>query len=66
MIPYSPVEILVKRMTIHREFNPVNLHNDIAILQLERPVDFAEGNPQIGTVCLPDKLFYGQRYAILT
>lgn len=40
----------VKKIIIHEEFNRKNLHNDIAILVLEQPLNY---NIHIGRICLP-------------
>lgn len=46
--PYQERDVLSK--IAHKDFNPNNLHNDIAILILHEPVQFAEN---VGTICLP-------------
>lgn len=58
--PY--VETDVVSMIIHREFYAGTLYNDLAILRMDKPVDFGR-NPHISPACLPDAFsdFTGQR-----
>lgn len=53
-------DYLVERVLIHPKFNPNNLWNDIALLKLDRPVNF---KPNIDSVCLPtpDEVFEGHQ-----
>lgn len=46
--PYQEKD--VASTIFHKDFNVDNLHNDIALLILNKPVQFAEN---IGTICLP-------------
>lgn len=46
----EPIEIRVTSVTPHKEFNPSNFHNDIAIMKLASPVTF---NRFIQPLCLP-------------
>lgn len=59
---YPYVETDVANMIIHREFYAGTLYNDIAILRMDKPVDFAR-NPHISPACVPDAFsdFTGQR-----
>lgn len=59
---YPYVETDVAGMVIHREFYAGTLYNDVAVLRMDRPVDFAR-NPHISPACLPDAFsdFTGQR-----
>ncbi|CAL1260804.1 unnamed protein product, partial [Larinioides sclopetarius] len=41
----------VKRMIVHRHYNPQNFDNDIALLELDPPVIF---RPHISPICLPE------------
>ena len=41
----------VKRMIVHRNYNPQNFDNDIALLELDPPVIF---RPHISPICLPE------------
>ncbi|KAG8190286.1 hypothetical protein JTE90_025798 [Oedothorax gibbosus] len=41
----------VKRMIVHRNYNPQNFDNDIAVLELDPPVIF---RPHISPICLPE------------
>ncbi|GBL89638.1 Serine proteinase stubble [Araneus ventricosus] len=41
----------VKRMIVHRHYNPQNFDNDIALLELDPPVVF---RPHISPICLPE------------
>lgn len=50
MLPSYDVE--VNNIQIHEEFFAGNLQNDIALLQLKFPLEFAV-MPHIGTICLP-------------
>ncbi|KFM63810.1 Serine proteinase stubble, partial [Stegodyphus mimosarum] len=49
----------VKRMIVHRHYNPQNFDNDIALLELDPPVIF---RPHIAPICLPaaDEDFTGK------
>nr|XP_042898781.1 serine protease filzig-like [Parasteatoda tepidariorum] len=49
----------VKRMIVHRHYNPQNFDNDIALLELDPPVVF---RPHISPICLPstDEDFEGK------
>ena len=51
--PFKYVELGVKTAKINPFFNRVNLHNDIAVLTLEAPVNL-ELNPHVNTVRMPD------------
>jgi len=59
---YPYVETDVVNMVIHREFYAGTLYNDLAILRMDKPVDFAR-NPHVSPACLPDAFsdFTGQR-----
>ncbi|KAL4112757.1 hypothetical protein QTP88_016490 [Uroleucon formosanum] len=59
---YPYVETDVASMVIHREFYAGTLYNDLAILRMDKPVDFSR-NPHISPACLPDAFsdFTGQR-----
>ena len=48
-----PIVRRVKRMIIHRDYNPANFDNDIALLELESPFQV---QPHVVPICLPDKL----------
>ncbi|CAL4073826.1 unnamed protein product [Meganyctiphanes norvegica] len=56
--PYVDVDVAV--ISIHPQFNPKNVHNDIAVLQLVEPVEFQY---HINSICLPSlgQTFWGQR-----
>lgn len=41
-----------KEMYIHQDFNDKSLRNDIALLRLDRPLEFAE---HINSICLPEQ-----------
>jgi secreted trypsin-like serine protease len=61
--PYKNVEIDVESITIHPEFNPSNLYNDVALVRLRTPIDL-NAYPHIQSVCLPNSRnenFVGQR-----
>lgn len=60
---YPFVERDVLTITIHPEYYAGTLENDIAILKLDRPVDFSQA-PHISVPCLPDVRidFTGKRY----
>ncbi|KAK8766775.1 hypothetical protein V5799_006448 [Amblyomma americanum] len=55
----KPVSIPVRRMVVHRHYNPATFENDLALLELERPVVF---QPHIVPICLPqgDEDFTGR------
>ena len=48
----NSVLIGVDKIVVNPEYNFVSKENDLALLQLPRPVDFA-ANPTIRPVCLP-------------
>ena len=41
----------IKSWTVHDNFNPYNLNNDIAIIEMERPVPL---DGIVRTACLPE------------
>lgn len=45
------VDFDVHSIQIHPDFNQKNLHNDVAIIELVKPVEF---NYHINTICMPD------------
>ena len=45
-------ELNVKTVIIHGNFTTKNLRNDIALIQLDRPVQISD---KVSTVCLPAK-----------
>lgn len=47
----KPVQKPVKRMIIHRNYNPSTFENDIALMELESPFDV---QPHVVPICLPD------------
>jgi len=48
-----PLQIsAVKAVEKHEDFHPVTLHNDVALLVLEKPMEFA---PHIRPICLPEQ-----------
>lgn len=49
---FKPVSIPVRRMIVHRRYNPATFENDLALLELERPVEF---QPHIVPICLPGR-----------
>ncbi|KAH6931703.1 hypothetical protein HPB50_027249 [Hyalomma asiaticum] len=49
---FKPVSIPVRRMIVHRRYNPATFENDLALLELERPVVF---QPHIVPICLPER-----------
>ncbi|CAN7984352.1 unnamed protein product [Ixodes hexagonus] len=48
----KPVSVPVRRMIVHRHYNPATFENDLALLEMERPVTF---QPHIVPICLPGK-----------
>ncbi|KAK3881346.1 hypothetical protein Pcinc_014218 [Petrolisthes cinctipes] len=50
---FPAVERKVSRVFIHSGYNPATYLNDIALLQLDRPVDLAK-TPHIRPACLPE------------
>lgn len=48
----KPIIRKVKRMIIHRDYNPSNFDNDIALLELESPYQI---QPHVVPICLPEK-----------
>lgn len=59
---YPYVENDVEDLIIHKEFYAGTLYNDVAVIRMDKPVDFAR-NPHISPACLPDAYsdFTGQR-----
>ncbi|KXJ81696.1 hypothetical protein RP20_CCG018224 [Aedes albopictus] len=59
---YPYIERDVISVQVHPEYYAGTLDNDLAILKMDRPVDFT-GTPHISPACLPDKFtdFSGQR-----
>merc|ERR1712198_776258 len=57
-LPYLDVDIAA--VTVHPQFNPRNVHNDIAVLELVEPLAFQY---HINSICLPSpgQTFWGQR-----
>lgn len=49
---FRPVVKTVKRMIIHKHFNPDTFDNDIALLELDTPFEM---QPHIVPICLPDQ-----------
>jgi hypothetical protein len=47
----KPVAKRVKRMVVHRDYNPNTFENDIALLELESPF---EVQPHVVPICLPE------------
>lgn len=60
--PNPFLEIAVSTVRINTAFTATNLQNDIAVLKLATPVNFAT-NPHIRPICLPNvgQVFNGQR-----
>ena len=59
--PNTPVEKNVKRVVVHRDYVERTFENDLAILELETPVEF---KPYIVPICLPSTSegdFVGQK-----
>ncbi|XP_071514491.1 inactive CLIP domain-containing serine protease A3-like [Panulirus ornatus] len=56
------IEVPVSRIVVHPRFDSKTLVNDIALLQLQQPVNTRQ-YPHIGTVCLPNQrqLFEAER-----
>lgn len=50
---YPYVERDVTNLVIHPEFYAGTLNNNIAVLRMDKPVDFA-ANPHISPACLPE------------
>ncbi|XP_067138471.1 serine protease filzig-like [Centruroides vittatus] len=47
----KPVTRNVKKMIVHRDYNSQTFENDLALLQMDQPVEF---QPHIVAICLPD------------
>ena len=59
--PHTPVEKNVKRVVVHKDYVERTFENDLAILELETPVEF---RPYVVPICLPttsDGDFHGQK-----
>lgn len=48
----KPIAKPVKKMIVHRDYNPSTFENDIALLELESPFDM---QPHVVPICLPEK-----------
>jgi len=46
----KPVAKPVKRMIVHRDYNPTTFENDIALMELESSFDI---QPHVVPICLP-------------
>lgn len=59
---YPHIEVGIARVVIHPNFNSKSLLNDVALLELERPVPVQQYD-HIGLACLPSQAqkFEGQR-----
>lgn len=53
------IDLKIKRIKIHEEFNNVNLLHDIALIELEKSIEF---DSRVSSVCLPDQETYGYPY----
>ena len=55
----KPIQKPVKRMIVHRNYNPTTFENDIALMELESPFDV---QPHVVPICLPEpgEEFVGQ------
>ncbi|GAB6027819.1 hypothetical protein CHUAL_002048 [Chamberlinius hualienensis] len=47
----KPLQRNVRRVVVHRKFNSLTFDNDLALLELDRPVEY---KPHIVPICLPD------------
>ncbi|XP_050315720.1 serine protease filzig isoform X2 [Anthonomus grandis grandis] len=60
----KPVSRNVKRVIVHRKYDPATFENDLALLELESPVKF---DAHIIPICLPpDNMDYTKRMATVT
>ena len=62
--PNTPMEKNVKRVVIHRDYVERTFENDLAILELESPVEF---RPYVVPICLPstsDGDFHGDKATV--
>jgi secreted trypsin-like serine protease len=50
------IDLKIKHIKIHEEFNHINLLHDIALIELEKPIEF---DTRVSSVCLPDQEVYG-------
>lgn len=48
----KPVARAVRRMIVHRDYNPSTFENDIALLELEAPFRI---QPHVLPICLPER-----------
>ncbi|CAL4069647.1 unnamed protein product [Meganyctiphanes norvegica] len=62
---FSHIQVQVSDVYTHKDYYKGNLQNDIAVMKLTAPVDFAS-NPHITPVCLPDSSddFRGQQCTV--
>lgn len=58
--PSSPETYAVKEIHAHPKFSRVGFYNDIAVLELTRPV---RRSPYIIPICLPQARFRGEPFA---
>lgn len=51
--PLPPIDVDVEIIAVHDNYTKRNLHNDIAVIRLKNPIDFAE---HIQPICLPNPI----------
>lgn len=51
----KPVVKTVRRMIVHRDYNPETFDNDIALLELDTPFEL---KPHVVPICLPDQDYH--------
>lgn len=51
----KPVVKTVRRMIVHRDYNPETFDNDIALLELETPFEL---KPHVVPICLPEQDYH--------
>ncbi len=52
---FKPVVKMVRRMIVHRDYNPETFDNDIALLELETPFEM---KPHVVPICLPEQDYH--------
>jgi len=50
----NTIQVVIRKVTVHHKYNRSNLQNDIAILELNRPISFSD---RVRAVCLPQAGF---------
>ena len=64
---YHEIQTLkVKKIVVHRQYDDVTTANDIALLKLERRIDFSSYGGTVAPICLPKTAdtYYGEKVTV--